>query len=101
VWINDQLHPVAQPEVTLAGRGASGFGASRGRAGLVEMVQPKVISETPLRSARRHYAPTAGAIEIFRATVDTGFSRGVLRRGLAALRLLRALVQHDRTSGRG
>ena len=30
VWINESLHPVAQPEVSLAGRGASGFGASRG-----------------------------------------------------------------------
>ncbi len=101
VWINDQLHPVAHPEVALAGRGASGFGAARGLAGLMEMVQPRVISETPPRSARRHYAPSAGATEIFRATVETGFARGILRRGLAAMVLLRAVARHARTSGRG
>ena len=94
-----QLHPVAHPEVALAGRGASGFGAARGLAGLMEMVQPKVISETPPRSARRHYAPSAGATEIFRATVETGFARGILRRGLAAMVLLRAVARHARTRG--
>lgn len=96
VWINDQLHPVAQPEVTLAGRGASGFGAARGGAGLMEMVQPKVISETPPRSSRRHYAPTAEATELFRASVARGFARGLLPRGRAALRLLHALVRLSR-----
>jgi acyl-CoA reductase-like NAD-dependent aldehyde dehydrogenase len=101
VWINDQLHPVAQPEVTLAGRGASGFGAGRGHAGLMEMVQPKVISETRVRSPRRHYAPTPGTEEMFRATVAMGFARSVLRRGRAALALLHVLVRLGRTSGRG
>jgi hypothetical protein len=101
VWINDQLHPVAQPEVTLVGRGASGFGAARGLAGLMEMVQPKVISETPRRSTRRYYVPTEGAIEIFRATVAAAFARGFFRRGLAIMALLRALIRHARAAGGG
>ncbi len=40
------------PEVPLAGRGASGFGASRGLAGLMEMVQPEGdLRDTAPRSA--------------------------------------------------
>jgi acyl-CoA reductase-like NAD-dependent aldehyde dehydrogenase len=70
VWINEQLQPTAQPAVALAGRGASGFGATRGVAGLMEMVQPKLISETPPRARRRHYTATAGeTVRVLRATV--------------------------------
>lgn len=98
VWINEELHPAAQPEVPLAGRGLSGFGASRGRAGLMEMVQPKVVSET--RGARRrHYASSDGAVvDLFRATAGVGFERGVWRRAAAAASLARALVSLARRS---
>ena len=85
VWINEQLHPAAHPEVPLAGRGASGFGATRGLPGLMEMVTPKVISTTPLRAARRYYTPAGAAtVDLFRATIAVAFSRGSRR--LAALR---------------
>jgi acyl-CoA reductase-like NAD-dependent aldehyde dehydrogenase len=93
VWINDELHPVAQPEVPLAGRGGSGFGASRGLAGLLEMVQPKVISETRPGSLRRHYAVSAGTGPLLRATVDLGFARGLAASARAALRLLGAMAR--------
>lgn len=61
VWINEELQPTAQPAVPLAGRGASGFGATRGVPGLMEMVRPKVISETPVRARRRHVTATGSA----------------------------------------
>jgi hypothetical protein len=94
VWINEQLHPVAQPEVTLAGRGASGFGASRGWPGLAEMVQPKVVSETPLRASRRHYgAAPPGLVDLFRGTAAVAFARGLVPRGRAVARLGRALAR--------
>ena len=98
VWINDILHPVAQPAVPLVGRGKSGFGASRGLAGLLEMVQPKVISETPLRAARRHYDPmplTGDALFRYTAAVALGSSARDRLAGLG--RLLRALVGLLRT----
>jgi acyl-CoA reductase-like NAD-dependent aldehyde dehydrogenase len=101
VWINDQVHPVAQPEVTLAGRGASGFGAARGVAGLMEMVQPKVVSETRLASPRRHYAPAPGTAGMFHATVEVACARGVRPRAMALGRLLRDIVRVARTSARG
>lgn len=94
VWINEELAPVAQPEVTLAGRGASGFGASRGLAGLMEMVQPKVISTRPVRGRRRHYFPTAPGVEaMFRATVRLAFAAGLVGRLHAAGALARSLVR--------
>ena len=93
VWLNDLLHPVAQPDVPLVGRGQSGFGASRGMAGLLEMVQPKVVSETPLRAARRHYAPApAGAAELFRQTAALAFASGAGKRLVGLGRLLRTLT---------
>jgi delta 1-pyrroline-5-carboxylate dehydrogenase len=92
VWINDALHPVAQPTVPLVGRGMSGFGASRGLAGLLEMVQPKVISETPPRAARRHFDPMpAGGMDLFRDTAAAAFAGGFGRRLSALGRLLRTL----------
>lgn len=98
VWINDLLHPVAQPAVPLVGRGKSGFGAGRGVAGLLEMVQPKVVSETPLRAARRHYAPApAGAADLFRQTAVLAFASGMGKRLVGLGRLLRALTAMVRT----
>ena len=98
VWINDLLHPVAQPAVPLVGRGKSGFGAGRGVAGLLEMVQPKVVSETPLRAARRHYAPApAGAADLFRQTAVLAFASGMGKRLVGLGRLLKALTGMVRT----
>jgi acyl-CoA reductase-like NAD-dependent aldehyde dehydrogenase len=93
VWINDLLHPVAQPAVPLVGRGKSGFGASRGMAGLLEMVQPKVVSETPLPAARRHYASApAGAADLFQQTAVLAFASGAGKRLAGLGRLLRTLT---------
>jgi acyl-CoA reductase-like NAD-dependent aldehyde dehydrogenase len=92
VWINDVLHPVAQPAAPLVGRGKSGFGASRGLAGLLEMAQPKVISETPLRAARRHYDPMpAPGDDLFRYTAAVALGSGPRERLAGLGRLLRTL----------
>jgi len=93
VWINDVLHPVAQPAVPLVGRGKSGFGANRGLAGLLEMVQPKVISETPGRAARRYYdpLPPAGA-DLFQDTAAVAFASGLKARLAGLGRLLKTLT---------
>ncbi len=98
VWINDTLHPVAQPAAPLVGRARSGFGASRGLAGLLEMVQPKVMSETPPRAARRHYdpMPDAGA-DLFRHTAAVALGSGASERLRGLGRLLRALGGFMRT----
>jgi acyl-CoA reductase-like NAD-dependent aldehyde dehydrogenase len=85
VWINDELQAAAHPEATLAGRGASGFGASRGLAGLMAMVTPKVVSITPHRASRRHYAAAGPAtVALLHATATLAFARGRAR--VAAVR---------------
>ena len=60
VLINDIIAPTADPRVPFGGRGASGFGVTRGAEGLLEMTAPKVLL---LRrgGAMRHLEPTAEA----------------------------------------
>jgi len=97
VWINEELHPTAQPEVPLAGRGGSGFGASRGRPGLLEMVQPKVVSETAGGRARPYYRPAGvSAVAMFRHTAGLGSARGWGGRLREADRLMRTLLRMGR-----
>lgn len=46
VTINDCLLPTAHPGVSIAGRGMSGWGISRGELGLLEMTRPQFVSTT-------------------------------------------------------
>ncbi len=46
VVINDMIAPTADPRLPFAGRKQSGFGVTRGAAGLLEMTQPKAIVVT-------------------------------------------------------
>jgi acyl-CoA reductase-like NAD-dependent aldehyde dehydrogenase len=93
VWINDTLHFTAQPAVPLAGRGASGFGASRGLSGLLEMVQPKVVSVMPRWAPRFHHrAPTPATEGLFAATARLAIVAGLRARVRAWGALLRALA---------
>jgi acyl-CoA reductase-like NAD-dependent aldehyde dehydrogenase len=43
VILNDLIAPTIDPRVCFGGRGASGYGVTRGRDGLLEMTAPKVI----------------------------------------------------------
>ncbi len=43
VVINDMIVPTADPRVPFGGRGASGFGVTRGAAGLLEMTRTKAV----------------------------------------------------------
>ncbi|MBC7967401.1 MAG: aldehyde dehydrogenase family protein [Fuerstia sp.] len=52
VVINDMIVPTADPRVPFGGRGESGYGMTRGEAGLLEMTQLKTIVST-----RRWFKP--------------------------------------------
>ena len=57
VLINDAIAPTADPRVPFGGRGASGFGVTRGAEGLLEMTSVKTLLIR--RSGRmRHLDPT-------------------------------------------
>ncbi|MFH5803003.1 aldehyde dehydrogenase family protein [Alienimonas sp. DA493] len=59
VVINDFLIPTADPRVSFGGRGESGFGVTRGPAGLLEMTRPKAVLEQ-VSSWRPHLDPPEG-----------------------------------------
>ena len=46
VTFNESVTPTGHPGVPLAGSGASGWGATRGEAGLLEMSRPLAVGET-------------------------------------------------------
>jgi acyl-CoA reductase-like NAD-dependent aldehyde dehydrogenase len=97
VWINAALHPTAQPAVTLAARGASGFGATRGLPGLLALAQPRVVSETPRRSRRLYLGrPSPALADLWRATAALRFAPGLPARLAAAGHLVSALARAAR-----
>lgn len=57
VLINDLIAPTADPRVPFGGRGASGFGATRGEEGLLEMTGTKTLL-VRRGGAMRHLDPT-------------------------------------------
>ncbi len=67
VLINDLIVSTADPRVPFGGRGRSGFGVTRGRAGLLEMTAIKTIVTQRSRS-RRAYAATGAQHEGFFAS---------------------------------
>jgi acyl-CoA reductase-like NAD-dependent aldehyde dehydrogenase len=82
VTINDLIVPTADPRVPFTARRGSGFGATRGREGLLAMTVPKVIS-APRSKSRRHLAPTSAAHEALFTAVITAQHAPTLRQRLA------------------
>jgi acyl-CoA reductase-like NAD-dependent aldehyde dehydrogenase len=60
VLINDVIAPTADPRVPFGGRGASGYGVTRGAEGLLEMTAVKTLL-VRRRGSMRHYAATTDA----------------------------------------
>jgi acyl-CoA reductase-like NAD-dependent aldehyde dehydrogenase len=57
ILINDLIVPTADPRIPFGGRGASGFGTTRGTEGLLEMTTPKTVLIRHGKSIR-HWLPT-------------------------------------------
>ena len=88
--VNDMLVPHADPRLPFGGRGASGFGVTRGIEGLLELTRPKAIS---VRGGKRrpHLQPAAPAQgELFNRYLQLRHGRGLGRRLAALSKLLRA-----------
>jgi acyl-CoA reductase-like NAD-dependent aldehyde dehydrogenase len=60
VLINDVIAPTADARVPFGGRGASGYGVTRGAEGLLEMTAVKTLLVRK-RGSTRHYAATTDA----------------------------------------
>ncbi len=92
VLINDLIVPTADPRVPFGGRKASGFGATRGAEGLLEMTAPRTISARRGRD-RRHLQPTSAAHEqLFRGVITLCHRRGWLTR-LEGLKTIVAAIK--------
>ncbi len=44
ITVNDVIVPAGDPRIPISGRGRSGFGATRGREGLLDLTVPKVVA---------------------------------------------------------
>jgi acyl-CoA reductase-like NAD-dependent aldehyde dehydrogenase len=93
VLVNDIIVPTADPRLPFGGRGQSGFGVTRGAAGLLELTCLKVVAIRHGRW-RPHYAPPLAQDEaLFRAYIAAAHSASFWERLVAGLRCLRVLGQ--------
>jgi acyl-CoA reductase-like NAD-dependent aldehyde dehydrogenase len=71
VLVNDVIAPTADPRVPFGGRGASGYGVTRGAEGLLEMTAVKTLL-IRRRGAMRHLDATTDAdLPMFAALIGT------------------------------
>jgi acyl-CoA reductase-like NAD-dependent aldehyde dehydrogenase len=95
VLINDLIVATADPRLSFGGRKSSGFGATRGREGLLEMTTLKTIVAQRSRD-RRAYRPTTPAHQPFFAGYIQAVHGGNWLARLQGLRrLLRAAARLD------
>ena len=87
VLVNDLIAPTADPRVPFAGRGRSGFGATRGAEGLLEMTSTRTFLVRRTGSAR-HYDPVGAREMPLFAGLIGALHGGSLRERVRALRLL-------------
>lgn len=99
VVINDIIVPTADPRLPFAGRGRSGFGATRGADGLLEMTVTKSVSVRRGASARHLDGARDEDLPLFRAYLRAvhGGALGGRVRGLRDL--LRAAAGGPAQSG--
>lgn len=91
VIINDAVVPAAHPAVPIAARGTSGYGATRGAEGLLELTRPKAVVTC---RARRpfHLRPRFDSDGVLLgAYANLAYGRGFGSRACSALEALRAI----------
>ena len=75
VLINDVIVPTVDPRVPFGGRGASGYGVTRGAEGLLEMTAPKTVLVRRGKSVQ-HWLPTTTAhAAMFAGAIRTSHGR--------------------------
>lgn len=93
VVINDAIVPTADPRLPFGGRGLSGFGVTRGAAGLLELTHLKVVVRRRGRW-RPHYEPLGPEDEtLFRAYLAAMHGASLWQRLTAGATGLAALVR--------
>lgn len=75
VTFNDAVRPTAHPATSISGSGSSGWGATRGEAGLRAMSREVSVSATSTRIRTPSGEPTASVQSIFRRLCGLGVPR--------------------------
>ena len=97
VVINDLIAPTADPRLPFGGRGASGFGVTRGADGLLAMTRPKAVIERR-GGFRPHLEPARPAEDraLFESYIQTVHARGAVKRLKGMRRLVSVLAKRSR-----
>ena len=97
VVVNDLIAPTADPRISFSGRRASGFGATRGAEGLLEMTATKAVL-VRRRPLTQHYrAVSAREVPLFASLIEVLHGSSWMRR-LAAVRRLALAAQAAKTA---
>jgi acyl-CoA reductase-like NAD-dependent aldehyde dehydrogenase len=97
IVVNDMIVPTADPRLPFAGRRRSGFGATRGAEGLLEMTSPKVV--TVRRGAWRPHLEEArlGDVELFENFLRAANAMNLPGRLRAGAAVVRGLIARPRS----
>jgi len=92
VVINDLIVPTADPRTPFGGRGASGYGTTRGAEGLLEMTAPKIVTVQHGKSIRNWLPTTAKHEPLFEGMIRSSHGHAWIER----LKGLRQLITASR-----
>ena len=92
VVVNDMIVPTADPRVPFGGRGKSGFGVTRGTAGLEEMTRLKAIVRQRGSWLPHLDEPTPVDADVLTKLIQTLHAPGLLGRVKNSIGLLRATL---------
>jgi acyl-CoA reductase-like NAD-dependent aldehyde dehydrogenase len=94
VTVNDVIFPLADPQVPLSARGASGFGVTRGAEGLLAMTRPKAMTRPRSQRAARLAFELEPPAALLTAYAIVAHGRGFATRMRALMDVLRAARQY-------
>jgi aldehyde dehydrogenase (NAD+) len=96
VVINDLIAPTADARVPFCGRGASGFGATRGAEGLLEMTAVKTVIVRRGGAMRHLVATRASDAGLLAGMIEAVHGGGWRERWRAVMRVLTAARTKER-----
>jgi acyl-CoA reductase-like NAD-dependent aldehyde dehydrogenase len=93
VLINDIIVSTVDPRIPFGGRKESGYGATRGTEGLLEMTVAKVVSVQRSKSVRSYEGTGDQHRELFDGVILASHSQTLRQRGQGFARALRAAMR--------
>ena len=101
VVVNDMIVPTADPRVPFGGRGKSGFGVTRGTAGLEEMTRLKAVVRQSSSWLPHLDEPTPLDAEVLTSLIQTLHAPGLFARMKHSFGLMKAAMAQRKFRRRG